>query len=131
MLFLPNILISTSILSPLINRSEIEFTNCDILPPEVDNPNSIIVEKLLSFINKNENVGEEQNKEINNSPNEKQNIFIKLEEIKNKSRERSKTTTFKNFSKKNKSHKYTSKNRNIFIEDEDVDEVQSQEDSAK
>jgi hypothetical protein len=37
--------------NPLINRSEIEFSNCDELPPEQSDQNAIIIQKLSQFLN--------------------------------------------------------------------------------
>jgi hypothetical protein len=49
---------------PMINRTEIEFTKSNELPPEKENPNAFVIEKLSCFLNlQKEKEKEEQEKE--------------------------------------------------------------------
>ena len=50
---------------PMVNRTEIEFTKSNELPPEKENPNAFVIEKLSYFLNlqKQEEEKEKQEKE--------------------------------------------------------------------
>jgi len=45
---------------PMINRTEIEFTKSNELPPEKENPNAFVIEKLSCFLNLQKEKEEQQ-----------------------------------------------------------------------
>ena len=134
--------------NPMIDRSEIEFSKCDKLPPKKNDPNSFVIEKLSSFLtaqkrnNKTQNeinVEQSNQKETSTPSNfsfsekitdtEKEQIvklFVTKDEIKNVNKKRGQTVTFKNNIKLKKNRTFTEKIRPLLIsKDEVVDSAQS------
>lgn len=135
---------------PMVNRTEIEFTKSNELPPEKENPNAFVIEKLSCFLNlqkqekekqqekeqQKKEEEEQQEEQINTSISfsnqftkvEKEQIvklFVNKDEIKNNHKKRGQTTTFKTTSKIKNKRKFTEKLRpSITEEDGDADSVQ-------
>lgn len=93
--------------NPFMERCSIELEKCQILPPENKNNNSLFIEKLTEFINKNTNHNKSENTQTNNIIS---NLFVDKNEIKSRSKPRSLITTFKNYPTK-KINRFTMKNK--------------------
>ena len=98
---------------PHVRCAQIEFLPCDKLPPEHDNPNQFIMEKMSAWLggdNKTKTfteplpVSQEYETEI-------LSLFISKEDIAHTVKARGQTITFKNYSKAIRSRSLTEKNR--------------------
>lgn len=110
--------------NPFMERCAIELEKCEILPPENKNNNSLFIEKLTEFINKNTN--HNQNNKPENTPTNDiiSNLFVNKDEIKSRSKTRSLVTTFKNYPTK-KINRFTVKNKSK--NEMDVDSIEYKE----
>lgn len=101
---------------PHIRCAQIEFLPCDKLPPEHDNPNQFIMEKMSAWLGGGNN-GDNTTKTItesNHIPEPEElllSLFISKEDIAHTVKARGKTITFKNYSKAIRSRSLTEKNR--------------------
>ena len=134
--------------NPMVDRSEIEFSKCDELPPKKNDPNAFVIEKLSSFLTaqKSNNEAhnkistEESNQKVISTPSnfsfsekitdtEKEQIvklFVTKDEINNVNKKRGQTVTFKNNIKIKKNRTFTEKMRpSLIAKDEVVDSAQS------
>lgn len=93
--------------NPFMERCAIELEKCETLPPENKNNNSLFIEKLTEFINKNTNHNKSENIPTNDIIS---NLFVNKNEIKSRSKTRSLVTTFKNYPTK-KINRFTLKNK--------------------
>ena len=92
---------------PFMERCTIELEKCEILPPENKSNNSLFIEKLTEFINKNTNHTKSETAPTNDIIS---NLFVNKNEIKSRSKNRSLVTTFKNYPTK-KINRFTVKNK--------------------
>jgi len=107
---------------PHVRCAQIEFLPCDKLPPEHENPNQFIMEKMSAWLggdNKNNNNKKTSivSSSDNNIPEESLpndvllSLFVSKEDIELTTKVRGQTITFKNYSKAIRSHNMTEKNR--------------------
>ena len=97
---------------PHVRCAQIEFLPCDKLPPEHDNPNQFIMEKMSAWlgggVKNTEPLPVSQEYESEESL---LSLFISKEDIASTVKTRGKTITFKNYSKAIRSRSLTEKNR--------------------
>jgi len=106
---------------PHIRCAQIEFLPCDKLPPEHDNPNQFIMEKMSTWLgggnngdNKGGNNKTETFTESKHIPEPEElllSLFISKEDIARTVKSRGQTITFKNYPKAIRSHNMTEKKR--------------------
>ena len=114
---------------PHIRCAQIEFLPCDNLPPEHENPNQFVMEKMSAWLGGNNKKTEtfteplpvSQEYETDDSANptsstpifipELLSLFISKEDIARTVKTRGQTITFKNYPKAIRSHNMTEKNR--------------------
>jgi len=98
---------------PHIRCAQIEFLPCDKLPPEHENPNQFVMEKMSAWLG-GDNKKTETFTESNYIPESEKSLlslFISKEDIARTFKARGQTITFKNYPKAIRSHNMTEKNR--------------------
>ena len=102
---------------PHVRCAQIEFLPCDKLPPEHENPNQFIMEKMSAWLGGGNNGDIKKTETFTESkhiPEPEElllSLFISKEDIARTVKARGQTITFKNYPKAIRSRSLTEKNR--------------------
>lgn len=101
---------------PHVSCAQIEFLPCEHLPPEHDNPNQFIMEKMSAWLGGNINKTKTFTEPLSDSQEQEieepiLSLFVSKEDIERTVKVRGQTITFKNYPKAIHSRNLTEKNR--------------------